>query len=56
MIIKIFKISTLEMWTLRNKRALIDFIWQETDTVASNKLTIKQLVDYLPIDDYCVVK
>ena len=55
MITKIFKIPTQEMWTLRNKQALINFIWQETHRVVSNKLTIKQLVNYLPVDDYCVI-
>jgi hypothetical protein len=56
MIIKIFKISTMEMWTLKNKDALVDFIEQETGMIASKILTIKQLVKYLPTEDYHYIK
>lgn len=55
-IIKVFKISTAEMWTIRNKKALVKFIEQETESYASERLTIDQLIRYLPIEDYCRVK
>ena len=56
MIIKIFKISTAEMWTLRNKKSLILFVEKETGTFVSEKLKIEQLVKYLPVEDYYWVK
>ena len=56
MIIKVFKISTSEMWTMRDKKALMQFIKQETDVYVSDKLTVDQLMRYLPIEDYCRVK
>ena len=56
MIIKIFKVSTAEMWTLKNKKRLICFIEKEIDASVPKKLTIDQLVKYLPIEDYCRVK
>lgn len=52
MIIKIFKISTMEMWTLRGKDTLIDFIEKETNMIVPKKLTIKQLIKYLPVECY----
>ena len=56
MIIKIFKISTAEMWALRNKKSLILFVEKETGTLVSEKLKIEQLVKYLPVEDYYWVK
>ena len=56
MIIKIFKISTMEMWTMRNKEALRQFVEQETNTFIPISLTIKQLIECLPIEDYHRVK
>ena len=56
MVIKIFKISTKEMWTISNKEALCDFIKQETGARPDSKLTIFQLVKYLPRENYCRVK
>ena len=52
MTIKIFKISTMEMWILKNKNALVDFIEQETNIIMPRLFTIKQLLAYLPIEDY----
>ena len=52
MIIRIFKISTMEMWTLSNKQALIIFIKRETGIDVPQQLTIKQLIRYLPIENY----
>lgn len=56
MVIKIFKISTKEMWTIRNKTALCDFITQETGIVPDNTLTIFKLIQYLSRENYYRVK
>lgn len=56
MIVRIFKISTMEMWTVRNKKELVKLIEQETHTYVSDRLNIEQLVKYLPMDNYCRVK
>lgn len=56
MVIKIFKISTKEMWTMSNKDALRDFIEQEVGIKPTNKLTITRLMQYLPKENYCRVK
>lgn len=52
MVIKIFKISTKEMWTIKNKEALCNFILQETGTKPDSKLTIFKLMQYLPKQNY----
>lgn len=46
----------MELWTLRNKEALIDFIEQEMNMMVSKKFTIKQLIKYLPIENYHNIK
>lgn len=56
MIIKIFKISTMEMWTLKNKKELVRLIEQEMGIYVSDKLTIEQLMKYFPVDNYCSVQ
>lgn len=56
MVIKIFKISTKEMWTMRNKKALCDFIAHEVGIKPDNKLTVFTLMQYLPKENYCRVK
>lgn len=56
MIVKIFKVSTTEMWTLKNKKRLISFIERETGVFIPRQLTIDQLIKYLPVEDYCRVK
>ena len=56
MVIKIFKISTKEMWTIRNKDGLCEFINQETGEIPDDKLTIFQLMQYLPKQNYHRVK
>ena len=53
MIIKIFKISTMEMWTMHNKRELVQFIERETYKYVSSTMTIEQLMKYLPVENYC---
>ena len=56
MVVKIFKISTMEMWTIRHKKALVEFIEQETESLVPATLTIDQLFKYLPVEDYYRVK
>ena len=56
MVIKIFKISTKEMWTIRNKNALCEFIYQETGKKPDSKFTIFKLIQYLPRQNYYRVK
>lgn len=56
MVIKIFKISTKEMYTIPNKEALCNFISKETGTIMDNKMTIFKLMTYLPRENYCRVK
>ena len=56
MIIKVFKISTAEMCTIRDKKALIKFIEAETQTYVPKTITINHLLRYLPVEDYCRVK
>ena len=52
MIIKIFKISTKEMYTFKNKYELHSFIKANTNTYPSLSMTIDQLVHCLPVDNY----
>lgn len=56
MVIKIFKISTKEMCTLRNKDGLCEFIRQETGQELNNRMTVIQLMRYLPKQNYHRVK
>lgn len=56
MVIKIFKISTKEMWTLKDKKALCQFIRQETGVIPNDKMKIIKLINYLPVENYCRVK
>lgn len=56
MVIKIFKISTREMWTIKNKDGLCEFINQETGKTPDSKLTIFQMMQYLPKQNYHRVK
>lgn len=52
MIIKIYKISTMELWIMKNKSALIEFVFQETGLLLPNKYNIKKIIKYLPVEDY----
>lgn len=56
MIIKIFKISTKEMWTIPNKQELCRFIQTETRVAPNQNLTIFKLIEYLPKSNYYRVK
>ena len=52
MIVKIFKISTKEMYTFKNKYELYSFVQENTNAYPSFNLTIAQLIRYLPVEDY----
>ena len=56
MIIKIFKISTKEMYTFKNKFWLHQFIQKETNKHPSLSLPINKLTKYLPVEDYYRVR
>lgn len=56
MIIKIFKISTKEMFTFKNKFWLHQFIQTEINRYPNYKLSIDRLVGYLPVEDYYRVR
>jgi hypothetical protein len=55
MIIKIFKISTKEMYTFKNKIELFNFVQEVAHTQALYNRTITQIIEYLPAEDYCRV-
>ena len=55
MIIKIFKISTKEMYTFNNKIELFDFVKNVIGGHIFYNKTIPQLIAYLPVEDYCRV-
>ena len=56
MIIKIFKINTLELCTIYHKRQLVKFIRDEIGIYLSNNMTINQLMKYLPVEQYYRVR
>ena len=56
MIIKIFKISTKEMFTFQNKSELYDFITLNTNRYPSPSTSIDILIQYLPVENYCRIK
>lgn len=56
MIIKIFKLDTLEMCTIRHKKGLIRFIQDELGVYLSQDMSIGQLLKYLPTEQYYRVK
>lgn len=55
MVIKIFKISTKELYTFRNKLELYTFIQEVTNRYPSFNTKIDALIQYLPVEDYCRV-
>ena len=55
MIIKIFKISTKELYTFNNKSELFDFVKAIIDKPVFYNQTIPQIIAYLPVEDYCRV-
>lgn len=50
--IKIFKISTKQLWHLKNKTELIHFLFIETGYILPQNFTIKKLISYLPREEY----
>lgn len=55
MIIKIFKISTKELYTFKNKNELFYFVKEITNMPILYSTTIPQIIAYLPVEDYCRV-
>ena len=53
MIIKIFKISTKEMYTFKNKMELFDFVKSIAGVPICYNATIPQIIACLPVEDYC---
>jgi hypothetical protein len=56
MTIKVFKISTAQMWTFYNKQAFREYVMQNVLCAPKPNATIKELMQYLPVEDYCRVK
>ena len=56
MIIKIFKISTKEMYTFKNKFELYNFVKAIINRCPSYRSSIDCLAQHLPVDDYYRVK
>ena len=56
MIIKVFKVSTAEMWTFCNKAAFRKYVISNVLCVPKENATIEELMNYLPVEDYCRVK
>lgn len=56
MIIKIFKVSTAEMWTFGSKEAFRKYVVANVLCVPKPNATIDELMHYLPVEDYCRVK
>lgn len=54
MIIKIFKISTKEMWTFYGKNALRKYIMTNILCAPKSNATINELMQYLPREEYYV--
>ena len=55
MIIKIFKVSTKEMFTFKNKTEFTVFVYEVVGKLPANA-TINNLMQMLPREDYCKVK
>lgn len=56
MIIKVFKVSTAEMWTFRNKEVFRKYVISNALCAPKTNATIDELMKYLPVEDYCRVK
>lgn len=56
MIIKVFKVSTAEMWTFANKKAFRKYVMSNVLCAPRSNATVDELMKYLPIEDYCRVK
>ena len=56
MIIKVFKVSTAEMWKFRNKQAFREYVMRNVLCAPKSNATVDELMQYLPKSDYCRVK
>lgn len=56
MIIKVFKVSTKEMFTFKTKTDFMIFVYNIVDDVPSANATISDLMKMLPKHDYYRVK
>ena len=56
MIIKIFKVSTKEMYIFSNKIELFNFIKTKVEMPIFYNKTIPQLIECLPAEEYCRIK
>lgn len=56
MIVKVFKVSTAEMWTFRNKDAFRKYVMSNQLCAPKPNATINELMKHLPVEDYCRVK
>ena len=56
MIIKIFQVSTKQMYTFRNKMEFYNFVRQVVKYPVFYNATIAQLIKYLPQEEYCQIK
>ena len=54
--IKVFKISTKEMFTFKNKLEFYYFVKSETNIHVCFNFTINTLMNYLPVENYHRVK
>jgi len=55
MVIKIFKVSTKELYTFKNKLELYTYIKENVNKYPSFNATINELIQYLPVENYCRV-
>lgn len=56
MAIRIFKVSTKEMYTFPNKQSFYEYVRLVSGMPLMNNCTIDDLMNYLPVEDYCRVK
>ena len=56
MIIKVFKVSEKAMYTFPNKETFYNYVIQISGCLIPRCTTIKDLMGYLPVEDYCRVK
>ena len=56
MTIRIFKISTQEMWTFSSKEELRKFVVRNVLCIPSKNVTVKELIGYLPVEEYCRIE
>lgn len=55
MIIKVFRVSTKELFTFKNKYEFFVFVQEVTHRFPSYSTSIDKLMKYLPVEDFCRV-